>query len=61
MDADQRYSDVVKQMHGAAAEFKEVLAQYDIEFEEKGQQMSEKLHKVTQSSGWFAMLYSASS
>ena len=46
VDADQRYNDVVHQMHAADAEFKEVLTQYDLEFEEKGQQMSEKLHKV---------------
>lgn len=46
MEADQRYSEVVHQMHAADAEFKEVLTQYDLEFEEKGQQMSEKLHKV---------------
>lgn len=46
MEAEQRYSAVVHQMHGAEAEYKEVLTQYDLEFEEKGQQMSEKLHKV---------------
>ena len=46
VDADQRYNEIVHQMHAADAEFKEVLTQYDLEFEEKGQQMSEKLHKV---------------
>lgn len=33
-------------MQQAAAEYKEVLSQYDLEFEEKGQQMSDKLQKV---------------
>lgn len=48
MDAEQRYEGVVHSMHGAQAEYKEVLAQYDLEFEEKGQQMSEKLQKAGQ-------------
>ena len=48
MDAEQRYENVVHSMRGAQAEYKEVLAQYDLEFEEKGQQMSEKLHKASQ-------------
>ena len=33
-------------MQEAAAEYKEVLSQYDLEFEEKGQLMSDKLQKV---------------
>lgn len=34
-------------MQHAAAEYKEVLSQYDLEFEEKGQQMSDKLQQVS--------------
>ena len=46
MDAEEKYNGVMDSMQEAAAEYKEVLVQYDLEFEEKGQQMSDKLQKV---------------
>lgn len=46
MEAEQKYSGVMDSMQQAAAEYREVLSQYDLEFEEKGQQMSDKLQKV---------------
>lgn len=46
VEAEQKYSGVMDSMQQAAAEYKEVLSQYDLEFEEKGQQMSDKLQKV---------------
>ena len=46
IEAEEKYDAVMVSMQEAAAEYKEVLSQYDLEFEEKGQQMSEKLHKV---------------
>ena len=46
MEAEEKYNGVMDSMQEAAAEYKEVLVQYDLEFEEKGQQMSDKLQKV---------------
>lgn len=46
MEGEQKYNDMMDSMQQAAAEYKEVLSQYDLEFEEKGQQMSDKLQKV---------------
>ena len=46
VEAEQKYNAVTDSMQEAAAEYREVLSQYDLEFEEKGQQMSDKLQKV---------------
>ncbi|KAL3160819.1 WD repeat-containing protein 49 [Trebouxia sp. C0009 RCD-2024] len=46
VEAEQKYSGVMDSMQQAAAEYREVLSQYDLEFEEKGQQMSDKLQKM---------------
>lgn len=46
VEGEQKYNDVMDSMQHAAAEYKEVLSQYDLEFEEKGQQMSDKLQQV---------------
>lgn len=47
VEGEQKYNDVKDSMQHAAAEYKEVLSQYDLEFEEKGQQMSDKLQQVS--------------
>lgn len=46
VEAEGKYNGVMDSMREAAAEYKEILSQYDLEFEEKGQQMSDKLQKV---------------
>lgn len=46
VDAEQQYNDAMDSVQHAAAEYKEVLSQYDLEFEEKGRQMSDKLQQV---------------
>lgn len=46
VEAEEKYNGVMDSMREAAAEYREVLSQYDLEFEEKGQQMSDKLQKV---------------
>lgn len=46
IEAEQKYGGVMDSMREAAAEYREILSQYDLEFEEKGQQMSDKLQKV---------------
>ena len=46
VEGEQKYNDVMDRMQHAAAEYKEVLSQYDLEFEQKGQQMSDKLQQV---------------
>ncbi|DBB08551.1 TPA: WD repeat-containing protein 49 [Trebouxia sp. C0006] len=46
VEAEEKYNGVMDSMREAAAEYREVLSQYDLEFEEKGQQMSDKLQKL---------------
>ena len=46
VEAEEKYNNVTRSMQEAAAEYNEVLSQYDLEFEEKGQQMSNKLQQV---------------
>ncbi|DBA85209.1 TPA: WD repeat-containing protein 49 [Trebouxia sp. C0005] len=46
VEAEGKYNGVMDSMREAAAEYKEILSQYDLEFEEKGQQMSDKLQKL---------------
>ncbi len=46
VEAEKKYNGVMDSMREAAAEYREILSQYDLEFEEKGQQMSDKLQKV---------------
>ena len=46
VEAEEKYNNVTRSMQESAAEYNEVLSQYDLEFEEKGQQMSNKLQQV---------------
>ena len=46
VEAEEKYNGVMDSMREAAAEYREILSQSDLEFEEKGQQMSDKLQKV---------------
>jgi hypothetical protein len=46
LEAEEKYGALLEERRAVESDYKEVLAQYDVEFEDKGDQMADRVMQV---------------